>query len=101
MMMASPHFHPSPRHQLTDLNILAELGTSLSYEGSIKLYRPLISIAFIGFASTLTADTPVDHKTIVSPGEALIGKDPFTWKGPTQCHRAGGTQLPKVAPEPR
>lgn len=67
----------------------------------MKTYIPLISLAFIGFATTLTADTPVDHTTVVPPGEALRGKDLFTGKGCYQCHSAGETKLPKVDLEPR
>ncbi|MEC5127913.1 c-type cytochrome [Verrucomicrobiales bacterium BCK34] len=67
----------------------------------MKTFIPLLSLALFGFTTSLTADSPVDHKTIVPPGDALIGKDLFTGKGCYQCHSAGATKLPKVDLEPR
>ncbi len=67
----------------------------------MKTFIPLLSLALLGLASSLTADTPADHETIVPPGDALAGKSLFTAKGCYQCHNAGETKLPKVDLEPR
>lgn len=67
----------------------------------MKTFIPLLSLALLGLATSLTADTPADHTTVVPPGDALVGKDLFTGKGCYQCHNAGATKLPKVELEPR